>query len=73
ARQGSLYHRWAAIACVAVWFGAMHWPTPQQVPALIILGVFLGYLYERTGSILAPIYLHILFNSKSVLWHYLGG
>lgn len=73
ARHHSLYHRWASIVCVATLFGLMHWGTPQNVPALIVLGVLLGYLYERTGSLLAPIYLHMLFNSKSVLWFYLGG
>jgi len=70
-RWHSLYHRWIAIVGVATLFGLMHLATPQQVPALIVLGILLGILYERTGSILAPIYLHVLFNSKSLTWHYL--
>jgi membrane protease YdiL (CAAX protease family) len=71
-RSHSLYHRWIAIVCVATLFGLMHLTTPQHVPALIVLGILLGILYERTGSILAPIYLHVLFNCKSLAWHYLG-
>lgn len=71
-RSHSLRHRWAAILCAGTLFGCMHLATPQYVPALIALGILLGYLYERTGSILAPIYLHVLFNCKSLMWHYLG-
>jgi len=72
ARWHRYYHRWAAIVCVAILFGLVHESTPQFIPALFVLGVVLGYLYERTGSILVPIYLHILFNSKSLIWHYLA-
>jgi membrane protease YdiL (CAAX protease family) len=66
--QHSLRHRWLAIAAVAVLFGAMHSPTPQHMPALAIFGAILGFLYERTGSLVLPILVHFLFNGKSLLW-----
>jgi len=67
-RWGSMRHRWAAITLVAVLFGAMHMNTPHYIPTLIVLGFIFGYLYERTGSLLAPILAHMLFNGKSLLW-----
>jgi membrane protease YdiL (CAAX protease family) len=67
-RLGSMYHRWVAIVAVAVLFGLMHWQTAHYVPALIVLGVILGYIYEKRGSLAAPIALHVLFNAKTLLY-----
>jgi membrane protease YdiL (CAAX protease family) len=53
---------------VGVIFGAMHGPTPQHVPALMVFGCILGYVYERTGSLVLPILVHMMFNGKSLLW-----
>ncbi|MBP7937667.1 MAG: CPBP family intramembrane metalloprotease [Phycisphaerae bacterium] len=61
--------RWGAILVTAVLFGMMHTGTPHFVPALMLLGVLLGYTYERTGSLWVPIGLHMLFNIKSLLWY----
>lgn len=67
-RSDSLRHRWAAILAIGALFGAVHSSTPQHIPSLIALGVLLGFLYERTGSLRAPILVHMLFNGKSLLW-----
>jgi membrane protease YdiL (CAAX protease family) len=61
----------AANVLVSALFAAMHfhvWPTP--VP-LFFLALGLGALYQRTGSLLAPIVLHATFNSISTLLLYL--
>lgn len=71
-RRGSLLHRWVAVLAVGSLFGAVHSSTPQHIPALIALGVLLGFLYERTGSLGVPILVHMLFNAKSLLWDYLA-
>ncbi len=68
ARPGSYWHRWLAVVITAMIFGAMHITTPHQVPALIALAVILGYVYERTGSLVGPVFLHMLFNGKTLLW-----
>jgi len=61
--------RWLAVFCSAIAFGAGHAVgQPQAVPALIVLGILLGAVYERTGSLVAPILLHGLFNLKTMLW-----
>jgi membrane protease YdiL (CAAX protease family) len=70
-RWHSLRHRWIAIAIASLIFGLMHWPVAQHVPALTVLAVVLGYQYERSGSLIVPIIVHILFNAKSLLWHWL--
>jgi membrane protease YdiL (CAAX protease family) len=66
------WRRWIPILVVGAIFGAMHSVTPQNVPALMVLGVLLGFLYERTGSLTLPILVHMLFNCKSLLWYVLG-
>jgi membrane protease YdiL (CAAX protease family) len=71
-RWGSMRHRWIAIYLSALLFGAMHFSVYHHIPALIILGIILGYTYERTGSLLVPILLHMLFNGKTLLWFQLG-
>jgi len=70
-RYGSFQHRWASIIIVSALFGFFH-STPQFIPALIALAILLGYLYERTGSLVVPIIIHILFNGKSLLFDYLA-
>ena len=56
---------WPAIAVSSVFFAIMHaeaghWPT------LFILGVCLGYSYEKSGSLFRPIFIHLFFNAYSV-------
>lgn len=66
--RGSYRHRWVAIIITAHIFGLMHTSTPHHIPALIALGIILGYLYERSGSLVLPILVHMLFNGKTLLW-----
>ena len=39
----------------------------QVMPALFLLGLWLSWLYRRTGSLLAPMIAHALFNAMSIL------
>jgi membrane protease YdiL (CAAX protease family) len=56
------------IAIAAGVFGLAHGSQPQVVPALTLFGVILGLLHRRTGSLIAPIVAHGLFNAKTLLW-----
>lgn len=56
---------WAAIAISSVFFASMH-ADPGHWPALFVLGVCLGYSYEKSGSLLRPIFIHAFFNASSV-------
>jgi membrane protease YdiL (CAAX protease family) len=58
---------WLAIAVASVLFGLMHYTQPQYVVPLALLGLVLGYVYEHTGSLIACILIHILFNSRTML------
>ena len=51
-----------AIVVSAVFFGIVHFPQPASVPALVILGLGLGYAYYRTRSLWAPVAMHAAFN-----------
>jgi membrane protease YdiL (CAAX protease family) len=64
--------RWLAVGVTAVVFGVAHATQPQVVPALIVLGLLLGYAYERSGGLLAPFLLHMLFNLKTMTWEFYG-
>jgi len=59
---------WMAIAFSAVAFGLIHMNQPQFVPALALLGLVAGYLYEHTGSLVGPMVLHILFNGRTMIF-----
>jgi membrane protease YdiL (CAAX protease family) len=59
--------RWAAALISAAVFGALHAFTGiSAVPPLIAFGVILALLYEKTGSIVPGIVLHILNNSVAL-------
>ncbi|MEM1353721.1 MAG: CPBP family intramembrane glutamic endopeptidase [Planctomycetota bacterium] len=58
--------RWPALLTTATVFGLMHhgavtsW---HMLPALIVLGLVFGYVYERTGSLLCCTLVHAGFNA----------
>jgi len=56
---------WPAIAASSVFFAMMH-ADPGHWPSLFILGVCLGYSYEKSGSLLRPIFIHLFFNAISI-------
>jgi membrane protease YdiL (CAAX protease family) len=57
---------WPAIAASSVFFAIMH-ADAGHWPALFILGVCLGYSYEKSGSLFRPIFIHLFFNAYSVM------
>jgi membrane protease YdiL (CAAX protease family) len=61
----------AANVIVSLIFAALHgavWPTPIPI---FFLSLGLGFLYQRTGGILAPIALHMTFNGVSTTMMFL--
>lgn len=56
---------WPAIVIGSVLFGFSHGQV-QAIPTLIALGIVLGYNYERTGRLWAPIVIHAAFNGIMV-------
>lgn len=65
-----LHSRRGAVLAAALCFAIMHGDQPAAVLPIAVLGILLGVLYEMTGSLLAPILVHTLFNAKSLLWHH---
>lgn len=60
--------RWPAVMIAATIFMAVHIGAVdvQALPALWALGVMLGWLYERTGSLLPGILVHMAFNAINI-------
>ncbi|NQT02441.1 MAG: CPBP family intramembrane metalloprotease [Planctomycetes bacterium] len=61
-RQGA----WPAIVISSVLFTITH-ENPGHWPTLFVLGVCLGYAYEKSGSLFRPIFIHSLFNAVSII------
>jgi membrane protease YdiL (CAAX protease family) len=58
--------RWSAILLSAAFFAAAHMDL-YAMATLLILGLALAYVYDRTRSIAAPIALHMAFNGITLL------
>ena len=74
--QGHLLRKWKnpawAIVVSALVFGAVH-GNPVQIFFAAILGVVLGWVYYRTGSLLPCMLMHFVNNGTSVLLFHLSG
>ncbi len=57
---------WPAVLIASAVFAAAHCTQPQAVPSLFVLAVVMGYNYERTGRLLAPMLIHALFNAANL-------
>ncbi len=60
-----------ANVAVSLLFAALHytvWPTPVPI---FFLSLALGLLYQRTGSLVAPMALHMTFNAVSTILMFL--
>lgn len=57
---------WVAGLCSALVFAAAHGSVSALLP-LFIFGCVLAFLYEKTGSLWAPMSVHFCFNSATVL------
>jgi membrane protease YdiL (CAAX protease family) len=65
-----LTHGWAPVLVSALLFAAAHAGHGVAPGSLVVLGVVLGYLYQRTHRIVPSIVCHMCFNGFSigVLW-----
>jgi len=52
---------------VSALFGLIHWDAAIFVP-LFVLALVLTWLYNKTGNLLVPITVHILFNGINFFW-----
>ena len=55
-------NRWAAILVSALLFALVH-GNPVQMPHAFVIGVFLGWLFLRTGSIIPGVVFHWMNNT----------
>lgn len=67
--EGELLKKWKnpkwAILVSALIFGVIH-GNPAQMPFAFLIGILLGWLYYRSGSLLLVIIIHVVNNSLSV-------
>lgn len=53
---------WPSVLIAAALFGLVHAVTPVYVLLAAAMGVYLGWLYEATGNLLAPVVTHALYD-----------
>ncbi len=65
---GTVLDRWPAIIVTSVIFAMMHVGAASwhALPALFVLSIGFGWVYERTQSLVAPIIMHLLFNAANL-------
>ena len=61
-----LYSPTKAILWSSLFFGILHLNPWQFIPALA-LGIFMGWIYLRTQSLMATIFIHFIANSSGVI------
>lgn len=64
--------RWGVVIVAAFVFAMIHantatWENWQALPGLFVLGLVLGWLYERSGSLWPGIVLHMGFNTLNIV------
>jgi sodium transport system permease protein len=64
-------HKWTAIVLTAAFFGAVHGILQQSISAFVV-GIVLGYIAVKTGSILPAVAYHFTHNSLSVVTQRIG-
>jgi len=57
---------WPAIAITSILFAGIH-TNAEHWPALFVLALGLGYSYEKSGSLLRPIFMHAMFNGVTII------
>ena len=60
------FGRGRALLLIAAIFALSHWHAPSFLP-LFVFALGLGLAYELTGSLVAPITMHALFNATMIL------
>jgi len=58
---------WLAIVLSSAIFAAVH-ANAGHWPALFVLALCMGYAYEKSGSLLRPIFIHSFFNATSIIF-----
>lgn len=58
--------QWQAVVLSAMIFALCHL-NPAQMPAAFVLGMLLGWAYRATGSLVAPLAIHVMNNSLAVV------
>jgi membrane protease YdiL (CAAX protease family) len=57
---------WPAVIVTSILFAMVH-ENLEHWPALFVLGMGLGYVYEKSGSLFQPIFMHALFNGVTIV------
>lgn len=60
------YSAWLAILISSILFAMVH-AQAGHWPSLFVLSLCIGYSYEKSGSLLRPVFIHAIFNAISII------
>jgi len=63
-RESLGYKPWVGIFITSAIFSVLH--PLMHLPAIFILSVAMGYVYEKSGSLWRPMFIHCIFNSSQI-------
>ncbi len=65
--------QWLAILFASLIFASRHIPVAnaEVLPGLFVLSAGMGFAYVRTGRLITPIIIHVLFNAMNIAMMYL--
>ena len=63
---------WWAILLSSLLFGLVH-GNPAQIPFAFVIGIGLGWMYYKTGSLIPCFFMHLVNNGSAVLIYKLSG
>ena len=63
------YGPWHSIFIASIMFSVLH--PSMHLPAIFVLSVAMGYAYEKSGSLLRPIFIHFLFNGLTIAFAFM--
>jgi membrane protease YdiL (CAAX protease family) len=59
---------WKGVVLSGCAFGLFHYSYWHTVPALALFGIALGFAYAKTRSLALVMFVHAVFNGKTLLW-----
>lgn len=56
------------IILASLLFGLAHFVTPAYAVVAVIMGFYIGYIYQVSGSLLVPVQLHFIYDLSALIY-----
>ncbi len=56
------------IITASLLFGLVHFVTPAYAVAAVIMGFYIGYVYQLSGNLIVPVQLHFMYDLSALIY-----